>query len=245
MYGPGPAPPQSRRPSPATLVVLRVIFVLLSLFSIGFLGWAALLRVAAVTRKKSDWTLFWSGVAVVVVATIFLATDNTPDFSSWNGNLGMTMLLLSAVATTAYYLYADIRHYQAQPWQGPTGAPVHGYPQSAYGHPHTNPGHHPLPHTAPPPHPYAATRPVTDMRGVGIPGPAHTPPPAHPTGPAPTPYTTPVPVAPPQHGRIDQVRAELDELSDYLRRQSDEPPHRQEGDSGPAPDGWGPQGGGR
>lgn len=260
MYGPGIAPPQPRRPSPAIRVVLRVVFVSLSLFSIGFLAWTALLRVAVVTRKKSDWGLFWGGVGTVVVACVFLAMDNTDAFSSWQGNTGMTLLLLSGMAATAYYLYADIRHYQDQQWPGPVGAA--GYPvqppQSAYGYPHlqsqphhgpspagpTVPQHH-SPLHAPPSHlaqhgPYAATRPSHD-----IPGPAHTPVPAPQANPS-APYPTPVPIAPaqsgpPSHGRIDQVRAELDELSDYLRRQSDEAPHPP---THPTGEGRGPDGGG-
>jgi hypothetical protein len=63
-----------------------------------------------------------------------------------------------------------------------------------------------------------------------MPGRDRTPPPSGPSGPLP--YAVPMPVTPPPgrpaHTRIDQVRAELDELSDYLRRQG--------GEGGPGPE---------
>ncbi|WP_255950297.1 hypothetical protein [Streptomyces odontomachi] len=269
MYGPGYAPPQPRRPPTARLILLRVVFVTLAMGCIGFLAWAALLRVAVVTRKKHDWAVFWTGLVTVVAGTVFLMSDPTEEISTWRGYLGMALLLVSAIGSTAYYLYADIRHYDAREYPahpGPLpagGAAATGYlPHAAYGYPQqgsggTVPGpvgtavpnsgpsvgQHTMPYPASlgqPPNPYAATSP---MQG----GP-HTPPPVN-NGPGPvsTPYPPPVTPAPQSgHGRIDQVRAELDELSDYLRRQGDDAQHP--GQAGPPAAGepgntWGPEGG--
>ncbi|WP_406444762.1 hypothetical protein OHB14_37530 [Streptomyces sp. NBC_01613] len=188
MQGHGYAPPPPRRPSTAVLVVLRVIFVAVPILSIGFLAWVATLRAAIVTRKPRDWWIFAGSLAVLAISIGFLSTDNTDDFSTRNGNLGMSILLLNAAACVGYYLYADIHHHQPYPTGYPAPpaqvpAPGYGYPQAAS--------------------PYAATHPQTPV----APMPAHAP-------------NTPVPPPPqrPAPARIDQVRAELDELSDYLRQ---------------------------
>jgi hypothetical protein len=247
MYGPGLAPPpQRRRPSTAELVVLRVIFVALPILTIGMLCWAGQLRVAFLTRKKTDWALFWAEVAAVVGAIVLVGIDD--EDITWRADLGVLMLIAFMVAPTSYYLFAEMRHFDPRRYEGLPATPPAGVsaappalgvprtdypPHSGYGYPHHSgpsvPG--PAPHS--PPHlarqgPYATTSPMPDGPGPvgGIPGPAHPP--------APAPYATPAPMAPAQsgqgaHGRIDQVRAELDELSDYLRRQPDEPPHSQEG----------------
>lgn len=250
MYGPGFAPPQPLRPPTARLVLLRVVFVILAMGCIGFLAWAALLRVAVVTRKKHDWAVFWTGLVTVIAGTVFLMSDPTDEISTWRGYLGMALLLVSAIGSTGYYLYADIRHYDARSFQAqpgplsgppPAGVAATGYPpHSAYGYPQPGSGGAvpgpvgtPVPNTRPsvgqhtmpypsslnqPPNPYAATSPMQ--------GSSPAPPPAT-GGPAPvgTPYPPPVTPAQSGHGRIDQVRAELDELSDYLRRQGDDGQH--------------------
>jgi len=78
---------------------------------------------------------------------------------------------------------------------------------------------------------YAAPGPYDPRRQV--PGPAtapYRPPAAHHQGPAqqhptppptPNPYTVPAPPPTPAPRRLDQVRAELDELSDYLRKEGE------------------------
>jgi hypothetical protein len=204
MQGHGFAPPQRRRPSTGVLVLLRVIFVAVAILSIGFLAWVATLRAAIVTRRRADWWIFGGSLAVLGISFGFLATDHTDDFSTVNGNVGMSILLLNAVACAGYFLYADIRHhrpyhpgYPSPRTQGMVQGMNYGYPQG--------------------PSPYAATVPQTPMGPVPAPAP-HTPA-SH----------TPVPPPPPQRpapARIDQVRAELDELSDYLRHH----PGRTDGD---------------
>lgn len=192
MQGHGYAPPPPKRPSTGVLVVLRVIFVAVPILSIGFLAWVAPLRAAIVTRRGADWWIFGGSLVVLGTSFAFLSTDHTDDFSSPNGNVGMIILLLNAAACVGYYLYADIRHYHRQ---YPTGYPLPHAMTVNYGYPQ-------------PSSPYAATHPQTPVAPLPTPVP-HT---AVPHTPVPPPPQRPAPA------RIDQVRAELDELSDYLRK---------------------------
>lgn len=69
MYGPGHPPqptpmPPRRLPSRAWMVSMRVLFVVLSVGSIGLLLWAPLLRLAIVRRRTSDWWLTGAGLRV-------------------------------------------------------------------------------------------------------------------------------------------------------------------------------------
>ncbi|GGN92885.1 hypothetical protein GCM10011579_091210 [Streptomyces albiflavescens] len=191
MQGHGYAPPPPKRPSTGALVVLRVIFVAVPILSIGFLAWVAPLRAAIVTHRRADWWIFGGSLVVLGISFAYLSTDHTDDFSSPNGNVGMIILLLNAAACVGHYLYADIRHYHRL------------YPM-VYLPPQAPAANYVYPQ---PPSPYAATHPQTPV-----------------TPPAPAPHTpaphTPVPPPPqrPAPARIDQVRAELDELSDYLRK---------------------------
>ncbi|MFB7507704.1 hypothetical protein [Streptomyces broussonetiae] len=195
MHGHGYAPPPPQPPSTGVLVVLRVIFVAVALLSIGFLAWVAPLRAAIVTRRPAEWWFFGGSVVVLGICFSLFSTDHTDDFSSPNGTLGMSMLLLNAVACAGYYLYADIRHFhrlrQAHAGQVPL-MPGYGYPQPVPPFTATTAPSTPQPPYAPAPMPHA-----------------HTP---APRPPVPAPPQRPAPV------RIDQVRAELDELSDYLRK---------------------------
>ncbi|MDT0609956.1 hypothetical protein [Streptomyces lancefieldiae] len=190
MHGQGYVPPPPpRRPSTAVLVVLRVLFVALPLLSIGFLAWVSTLWAAIVTRKPRDWWAFAASVAVLVVSFSLLATDDTDDFSSPKGNAGMIILLLNACACAGYFLYTDVRHYQSPYHPRPVASRP---PVAGYGHPQ-------------PAYPYAATPPQPPAAAYQVPQPLH-------------PVQPPPHRQPPPPARIDQVRAELDELSDYLRR---------------------------
>jgi hypothetical protein len=211
MQGYGYPPQQPKRgPSSATLTALRVVFVALTLLSCGFLSWAALLRLAIVTRKGLDWILM-AGV-VAGNAAMFVYIISTPDdqeeLTDTQALVFLGWMICSVVGTITYYLYTEIRHFSRQ--SGYPGASPYGYvpPQApAAGFPAPTPGY------GYPPPPAVPTR-----------TPAPTPPtPTPPTPPAPTPPPAPAPTAPqtkpasPQ--RLDQVRAELDELSDYLRKE--------------------------
>ncbi|MFF7748866.1 hypothetical protein ACFZCP_06340 [Streptomyces sp. NPDC007971] len=209
MQGHGHGQPVKQPPHTAWLVFLRVLFVALGLFSIGFLAWVMPLRLAAVTRKALDWGLFVTVLVLDILSIVLLASEPGDEIHTTSGYLGLFLLLGTLVGAMAYYLVAEIRHFmlqqQAYAARGP--APAYGYPGPAN------------PYTASP----APTVPV---------GP-HTPPPIRP---APVPHTPvpqpPPPTLPPQRpapARIDQVRAELDELSDYLRKHDGHPDGRNEG----------------
>lgn len=218
MHGPGIAqPPPSGTPSSGMLAFLRVIFVALPLLTCGFLAWAATLRVAIVTRSTLNWALFVGNVVLNIMWVVFLAQDNTDDFSSPEGNVGMIGMLSTGTAAIAYYLYADFKHYggRPRPYAGYYPPPV--TPQQGY-RPPANAG-------------YGYGGPTRPMAGPPVQSQQpQQPPPQHqqpqhqqPHAPRPGP-ATPVP-AQPNHTappRIDQVRAELDELSDLLRRDSGE-----------------------
>ncbi|MFE6754297.1 hypothetical protein ACFVDQ_11895 [Streptomyces sp. NPDC057684] len=216
MHGQGYMPPPQRT-SHGVQIGLRVLFVAVAVLSIGFLAWTALLRLALTTRSRTDWTIFASVAALQAGTVALLATDPGADeFTTWRGNAGMTILLITLAGVVSYYLVADIRHCrtgrlgfyggyasgyqpQRQPLQHPPlQQPGYGYPQTQHYAP-------PTPHPAPP-----STPPVHDQL-------------TQTAGQAPTPVPTPAPQTqtPPPH-RIDQVRAELDELSDYLRKQEGE-----------------------
>lgn len=204
MHGHGYTQPVKQPPHTGWLVFVRVLFVVVSVFSIGFLAWTMLLRLAIVTRKSLDWGLFVAVLAIDVLSMVLLGTEPGEEVHTAGGWTGIALLLGTLVAAIAYYLAAEIRHFH-QLRYGPYAAAspsAYGYPQA------TTPYTAPSPHTPPP----APRTPAPQQ-------PHHTPvprPPQH------TPVQqTPIP-APPQRpapARIDQVRAELDELSDYLRQQ--------------------------
>lgn len=181
--------PTPRRPSRGAQIGLRVLFVAIAVLSLGFLTFAAVLRLALTTHRKVDWTVFGAVAALQTGAFVLMGTDPGGDeFTTWRGNAGIIVQLLVLAAAVTYYLVADVRHcgqrrlaYAAAPAFPPPQAPPAGY------------GH---------PQPYAASAPVHSLPTQ--------------TAPAPAPVPAPQPQA--QAPRIHQVQAELDELSDYLRR---------------------------
>ncbi|MEU8469830.1 hypothetical protein AB0F30_18205 [Streptomyces sp. NPDC029006] len=211
MQGHGYGQSVKQPPHTAWLVLLRVLFVALGILTIGFLAWAMLLRLAAVTRRSLDWGLFVAVLAADILSMALLAAEPGDDVHTAGGYTGILLLLGTLVATAAYYLAADIRHFllrqqayqgQQRTYQGQRQAPAYGYPAVA------------TPYTA-------ATVPTLPTHATPVtpahPAAPHTPPPVpHPAVPRP-PLATPPPQRP-APARIDQVRAELDELSDYLRR---------------------------
>ncbi|MER7107857.1 hypothetical protein [Streptomyces sp. NPDC000229] len=214
MHGHGYAPPQPPGATPASLIALRVIFAMLPLCSCGLLAWGTALRLALVTRRPRDWALFAIVLAGSIAGLVTVMSDPTEDLSMPRSDIAIGSLLLMAAMVMGYYLYAETRHFSAS--QAPFAAsfappspiapthPMHGYPPGA----RTAPAYeHPAP-------PVAAPRPVA--------------PPSDPRfTPQPQPTPPPQPPAKPTSQRIDQVRAELDELSDLLRNEPRDP--REEG----------------
>ncbi len=220
MHGPGTPPPHGHQPSTGGVVALRVLFALLPILSCGFLAWGTMLRLALVTRKPRDWWLLAASGLAEVVSLALIGADPTPDASGWQGNAGAFGTLLNGLAVCIYYLVAEIRHFEALKagsaaagWYPPPASPyvppqqqagpAYGYPPVARTAPQQQ--QHPQHQTAPQQHPQHQ--------------PQH---PAPQQGPEPAPAPAPPP-------RIGQVRAELDELSELLRKQ--QPPHNE----GPRP----------
>ncbi|MFF0726649.1 hypothetical protein [Streptomyces sp. NPDC004134] len=197
MYG----PPEPRSASPALRVVLRVVFTAVAVASLGLLAWAAMLRLAILRRTRLDWVLFWASVAVAVGALAMLATVDGQKLPAWRENTGGILLIVLIVSVVPWFLTVDIQHHrEAAGRRFGAGGPV-----PPYGHP-----------GAPVPPPYGQ-HPSPYAQG---PGPyAHdTPPP--PPGAAPPQPAAPQPPAP-DAPRAARVRAELDELSDLLRREQE------------------------
>ncbi|WP_338699431.1 hypothetical protein V2W30_23380 [Streptomyces sp. Q6] len=215
MHGHGYAPPPQRLPSPGAQVGWRVLFVAIAVLTIGFLAFVPTLRLALTSHRKVDWRVFAAVAAAQFVSWICIFTDpGAEEFTTWRGNAGMVLMLSTLAVSVTYYLIVDIRlGGRARPLAAPYDPYGVTRPQQVYGYPQPRPQQ---PYAPPQPQPQQYTRP--------------TPPQPHtlPTqtgGQAPTPTPAPQPqpqnqAQPPQ--RIDQVRAELDELSDYLRKQEGE-----------------------
>ncbi|MGW2844217.1 hypothetical protein [Streptomyces sp. NPDC001274] len=209
MYAPVPPPtptPPRRVPGRAWIVSMRVLFPVLTVGSIGLLLWTPLLRLAIVRRRAVDWWLTGAGFVFVCVLLPILGRDGSEEPTGID-NVLIPLLLLVMAGSIAYYLVGDIRHYDR--------LTKTQHPSPGYAYVQTVPV---LPASAPAPAPAAFPPPQRQ----------HMPqPPQHPyqqqpyqQQPQPQPHQQqPQPQQQPQ--RIEQVRAELDELSDYLRKAED------------------------
>ncbi|MBC9729871.1 hypothetical protein [Streptomyces sp. TRM68367] len=195
MYGHGAAPPHR---SEATVITLRVLFAAAGFLTCGLLACVPLFRIAILRGRLWDWVAAWVSLPVSITC---LAVLGSVPMTDHRGDIALAVALLLGLGAAAHFVIADIRihsrrppQYAGAPLQAPTAHAPYGYPQPASPYaptpvPQPPPPHTPIPQT-PPPAPHAHGGPV--------------PPPPSPQRPAPA--------------RIDQVRAELDELSDYLRR---------------------------
>ncbi|WP_371661969.1 hypothetical protein [Streptomyces sp. NBC_00280] len=199
MYGPG-APPPTR--SAGTVITLRVLIAAAGFLSCGLLACLPLFRVAFLRGRWFNWTAAWVSLPLSIVC---LAVVGTVEENNVKGDIALAIVLILGALASAYFLVMDIRqdNWQHQyggyvPAQASTMPPGYGYPPpSPYVNMQTGPQQQPpVPHT-----PIPQPQPHT---------PAPRPPVAQ--GPVPPPPQRPAPA------RIDQVRAELDELSDYLRK---------------------------
>jgi hypothetical protein len=222
MYGHGTPPPARTRGS---VIAIRVLVLLGSFFSIGLLSCVPLFRIAVLSRRPHDWLL--AVVSVPLTLTCFGVIGALPE-TDHRTDAAMIVLLVLGAGSGIYYILFDMRRRQSAPY-GPVPQAGAGYPSGprpgpgqGYGYPAApQPQPYPGRQTPVPPQPYAAQ---------AGPGPAPTPVPPQPyrPGPAtPVPHSAGTPVPHPAESsgsrpgpaRIDQVRAELDELSDYLRKQ--------------------------
>ncbi|MFI2434772.1 hypothetical protein [Streptomyces sp. NPDC018693] len=215
MYGHGAAPPSR---STGTVITLRVLFAAAGFLSCGLLACVPLFRVAHLRGRWYDWTAAWVSLPLSVIG---LAVAGSVPESDARGDVAVAVVLILGAASAAYFLTVDIQlggqrrqliTGYAPPHATTTVQPPYGYPQAMQP---TQPAQPMQP--TPPVSPYQTTlgpgtHPIPPGPHTPVPGPplAHTSPPV------------PGPVPPPQRpapARIDQVRAELDELSDFLRKQ--------------------------
>ncbi|MFJ9179536.1 hypothetical protein [Streptomyces sp. NPDC102360] len=190
MYGPGAPPP--RRESAGAATTLRVLFPALSVLTCGLLSCAPLFRIATLRRRPLDWALAIASLPVSI--TLFAIIGSLPEEDT-RTDVALALLLLLALGSAVYFLVYDIRRSQTAPTLSPYAPrtpPAYGHPQPQQPWPTAPPQSHAMP---------------TQTMGTPTPTPPPTPPPAPPRNQSPPPH------------RIDQVRAELDELSDYLRKQ--------------------------
>ncbi|MDQ1010318.1 hypothetical protein QFZ82_004803 [Streptomyces sp. V4I23] len=217
MHGPGYAPPQPPREVSASVIVLRVLFALMPVISCGLLSWATMLRLAVVTRRPRDWALFAATVLAVAVCFGMVMSDPTADLELPRSNVAIAVLLAIGVLVVTYYLFAETKHFATRP-QAYYGPHPHPQPHFGYGYP--------PPSATAPAHGSPCTTPPLHAQPQPAPAPQPQVPPQTPplTAPVPQPQAAPRPAPasePPRSGRIDQVRAELDELSDLLRKEED------------------------
>ncbi|WP_438487599.1 hypothetical protein [Streptomyces sp. S186] len=197
MHGPVPAPSPHHPRARGTVLALRVLFVAATVLSLGFLAWAAMLRAALVQRRPLGWWLFAGQVTLFIGTCVLIVSFPETD---WRTNLGVGLLLLQIAGVVAYYLAVDLRAERTPAHAAPPTSPH--YPAAPFS-PLYAPPPYPVPPGAAPGNPYATTA-----------GAAQPPQPA-----PPAPYAPEHRPPPPPPQRIDQVRAELDELSDYLRKE--------------------------
>ncbi|MCX4973843.1 hypothetical protein [Streptomyces sp. NBC_00620] len=197
MYGHGAAPPSR---SSGTVITLRVLFTAAGFLTCGMLACIPLFRVAVLRGKWFDWALAWVSLPLAIGGLMVIGSLPESDPRT---DVALGVVLLLGAFSAVYFLSVDIEHHRARP-------PFPGYvpqqpPPAGYGYPQ-------------PASPYTATHPQTPMQSTPVP---QAPVPQTPVPQAPVPQTPVPPPAPPQRPtpvRIDQVRAELDELSDYLRK---------------------------
>ena len=160
-------------------------------------GLLACVPLFRVAIQRGRW-FDWTAAWVSLPVSIgaLMVVGTVPESDS-RGDVALTVALILGAGSVAYYLASDIRFHNAG--RRPVGyAPLH---------PRTAPGPYGHPQSAPYPGFHVPQPPVPQVY----------------------PPNTPMPQPPPQRAtpaRIDQVRAELDELSDYLRRHGD----RRDGD---------------
>ncbi|MEU0410231.1 hypothetical protein ABZ307_20755 [Streptomyces griseorubiginosus] len=200
MYGHGAAPPAR---DSGTVITLRVVLAAVGFFSCGLLACAPLFRIAFLRGRMVDWVLAWASLPLSIAC--FAVVGSLPE-TDRRTDVAMFLVLLLGLFSSVYFLVMDIRVHQQRrftgyppPPQGPTVHTGYGYPQP---HPHPQPAPTYTSTILPPPQP----RPQPPVPPV--PGP----------GPGPGAGVVPPPPQRPAPARIDQVRAELDELSDYLRK---------------------------
>ncbi|MEU1479652.1 hypothetical protein [Streptomyces sp. NPDC005760] len=204
MYGHGAAPPPAR--DSGTVITLRVVLAAVGFLSCGLLACAPLFRIAFLRGRAVDWVLAWASLPLSIAC--FAVVGSLPE-SDPRTDVAMSLVMLFGLFSSVYFLVMDIRVHQQRRFVGyppPHGPTVH----TGYGYPQPAPTPIPAPTPQPGP-PYTSTllpQPQPQPQPVARP----------PVPPVPAPGVVPPPPQRPAPARIEQVRAELDELSDYLRK---------------------------
>jgi hypothetical protein len=196
MYGPGPGPGSARSSGGnAARIAERALLACCSLFSCGVFACVPLFRIAFLRGRWYDWAAATFSLLAPLAA--FIVVGRYPEASTAS-NSALVAILVFGLITGGYYLSFDLRQQRYRPG-------------------------HPPPYFAPSPE---YTTSVPPRPGYGYTYPQQYPdvpfpprplsPPHIPAHGDPTPR--PLSVRPDHYPRIDQVRAELDELSDLLRK---------------------------
>ncbi|MEV8309626.1 hypothetical protein AB0P36_20305 [Streptomyces flavidovirens] len=215
MHGSGTTPPVR---SDGVVITMRVLFPLCAVFSCGILSCVPLFRIAILRGRWFDWVAAWASIPVAIAA--FAVVGSLPE-GDVRTDIALSCILLLGAASAGYFLTFDIRHYARL---AATGGPhTATTPRAPYG------PYAPRPQQAPQP-PYVQPAPQPQY---GYPNPYASTPAVNPAPfpqqqqqqqpqqqPQQPPQQQPHPHEHPhQHPhRMDQVRAELDELSDLLRK---------------------------
>lgn len=231
MHGSGTTPPVR---SDGVVITMRVLFPICAVFSCGMLSCVPLLRIAILRGRWFDWVAAWGSIPAAIAA--FAVVGSLPE-GDVRTDLALSFVLLLGAVSAGYFLVFDIRHHaRLQATGGPhpvTGprAPFGPYAQQSQQAPYEQQAPYrqqAAPQQAAPPqygypNPYANT-PVVDPAPNPLPqqpqqpvqqqSHAHQPHPHYHHEPHDQPQRPQ-----PQSRRVDQVRAELDELSDLLRQE--------------------------
>ncbi|SDN87232.1 hypothetical protein [Actinacidiphila guanduensis] len=230
MYGPGQAAAPPKPANSSVAVLLRVVFTVLPIVSLGFLAWGGMLYLAVLGRRTLDWLVLAVTAGMGAIAFVCFAVSD--DDNDWQANTGGGLIITCMFAGAIYFLAADIRrrgpdrrkawppagtgigYPAANPYATGLGMPL-GPATGSAGPIGPQPGY---PHGG-----YPVAGPVTPATpATPVPGPALAQPHHQPPQPAVPPISGAAAGPPPGPRKIDQVRAELDELSDYLRKERDQ-----------------------
>ncbi|MEV8568162.1 hypothetical protein AB0436_21720 [Streptomyces sp. NPDC051322] len=218
MFGPSPAPPSPPSSSAGSRIALRVVFAVAAFLTCGLLSCLPLFRIAMMRGRWYDWTAAWLSLPVSISA--FAVVGSLPE-SNHGTDVALACVLLLGAGSAVHFVIFDIRDLERQRSAAPSYfASRPGY--SAPTQPQVNYGYPPQ---APTPVPGAQAHPQRQRPQAPQPPFPHQAPYAQPQPqpqpqqPQPQPQPS-LPADRPAH-RIDQVRAELDELSDLLRKDTD------------------------
>ena len=202
MNGPGlgTALPPPRPRGEGAAVTLRVLFGVVGLASFTLLNWALLLRLALVRRRAVDWVVFAVvGFALPITFFSLAGSTDSDDIVGPVDATGVIGIVVLWISVPVYFLGMD-SHYRRLAQQA-AALPVF----------YSAPAPDPYPYAPPQAPPPYGDKPYDYNPYRAAPTPPIT---SSPIPPSPTP-----PPQPPPPPRLNQVRAELDELSDLLREQ--------------------------